>query len=106
MLKVGLTGGLASGKSFVGRSLAGLGCFLIQADELGHQVIEPGGEAYDAVVAFFGGGILNTGGRVDRRRLAARVFANPEELAKLSALVHPPVKAREQALAAGFARDP
>src|SRR6202035_1051262 len=44
-------------------------------------------------------------GRVDRRRLAARVFANPEELAKLNALVHPPVKAREQALAAGFARD-
>jgi dephospho-CoA kinase len=46
MIHVGLTGGLASGKSFVGRSLADLGCFLIQADELGHQVIEPGGEAY------------------------------------------------------------
>jgi dephospho-CoA kinase len=105
MLKVGLTGGLASGKSFVGRSLAGLGCFLIQADELGHQVIEPGGEAYDAVIAFFGGEILNPDGRIDRRRLAARVFANPEELAKLNALVHPPVKAREQTLAAGFARD-
>lgn len=105
MLSVGLTGGLASGKSFVGRSLAGLGCFLIQADELGHQVIEPGGEAYHAVVLLFGGEILNADGRIDRRRLAARVFANPEELAKLNALVHPPVKAREQALAAGFARD-
>ena len=105
MLSVGLTGGLASGKSFVGRSLAGLGCFLIQADELGHQVIEPGGEAYHAVVLLFGGEILNADGRIDRRRLAARVFANPEELAKLNALVHPPVRAREQALAAGFARD-
>jgi dephospho-CoA kinase len=105
MLSVGLTGGLASGKSFVGRSLAGLGCFLIQADELGHQVIEPGGEAYNAVVARFGREILNPDGRIDRRRLAARVFANPEELAKLNALVHPPVKAREQALAAGFARE-
>ena len=53
MLKVGLTGGLASGKSFVGRALADLGCLLIQADELGHQVIEQGGETYDAVIAHF-----------------------------------------------------
>ena len=49
MLRVGLTGGLASGKSFVGRALADLGCLLIRADELGHQVLEPGGEAYDGV---------------------------------------------------------
>ena len=97
MLKVGLTGGLASGKSFVGRGLAGLGCFLIQADELGHQVIEPGGEAYDAVLALFG--------TADRKSLATLVFANPELLAKLNALVHPPVKARERALAAEFARE-
>ena len=47
MLKVGLTGGLACGKSFVGEALAGFGCLLIQADELGHEVLEPGGEAYD-----------------------------------------------------------
>jgi dephospho-CoA kinase len=105
MLKVGLTGGLASGKSFVGRSLAELGCFLIQADELGHQVIEPGGEAYDSVVALFGQEILNPDGTIDRRRLATLVFADPELLAKLNALVHPPVKAREQALAAEFARE-
>ena len=105
MLHVGLTGGLASGKSFVGRSLAGLGCFLIQADELGHQVIEPGGEAYESVVALFGKAILNADGRIDRRRLAALVFADPERLAQLNALVHPPVKAREKALVAAFARD-
>ena len=97
MLHVGLTGGLASGKSFVGRALADLGCFLIQADELGHQVIEPGGEAYQAVHALFG--------TVDRKRLAALVFANPEKLAQLNALVHPPVKALEKALAAAFARE-
>ena len=96
MLHVGLTGGLASGKSFVGRALADLGCFLIQADELGHQVIEPGGEAYEAVRALFG--------TVDRKRLAAQVFADPDKLAQLNALVHPPVKAREKALAEGFAR--
>jgi dephospho-CoA kinase len=105
MLHVGLTGGLASGKSFVGRTLADLGCFLIQADELGHQVIEPGGEAYDAVVALFGRDILNPDARIDRRRLAALVFADAEKLARLNALVHPPVKARERALAEGFARE-
>jgi dephospho-CoA kinase len=105
MLRVGLTGGLASGKSFVGRALAGLGCFLIQADELGHQVIEPGGEAYEGVVALFGREILNAGAKIDRRRLASLVFADPEKLAQLNALVHPPVKARERALAAGFARE-
>ena len=47
MLKVGLTGGLACGKTFVGEALGGSGCLLIQADELGHEVLEPGGEAYD-----------------------------------------------------------
>jgi len=104
MIHVGLTGGLASGKSFVGRSLADLGCFLIQADELGHQVIEPGGEAYAGVVALFGEEILNAEGKIDRRRLAALVFSDPELLAKLNALVHPPVRARERALAAEFAR--
>ena len=104
MLKVGLTGGLASGKSFVGRALVELGCFLIQADELGHQVIEPGGEAYEGVVALFGQEILNADGKIDRRRLAALVFADPPRLARLNALVHPPVKARERALAGEFAR--
>jgi dephospho-CoA kinase len=103
MLKVGLTGGLASGKSFVGRTLADLGCFLIQADALGHQVIEPGGEAYDRVVSLFGREILNSEERIDRKRLASLVFSDPEKLAQLNALVHPPVKARERALAAGFA---
>ena len=54
MLKVGLTGGLACGKSFVGEELARQGCFLIQADEIGHEVLAPGGEAYDGVLAEFG----------------------------------------------------
>ena len=104
MLHVGLTGGLASGKSFVGRTLADLGCFLIQADELGHQVLEPGGEAYAAAVAEFGNEILDPDGRINRKRLGARVFADPGRLQKLNALVHPPVKARERALAEAFAQ--
>ena len=95
MLRVGLTGGLASGKSFVGRALADLGCLVIQADELGHQVLEPGGEAYDGAIREFGPGIVNADSSIDRRKLAAIVFHDAERLALLNALVHPPVQARE-----------
>ena len=104
---MGLTGGLASGKSFVGEALAGYGCFVIQADELGHEVLAPGGEAYEAVVREFGSEMLEATGRIDRRQLAARVFGNPEALARLNALVHPPVVRREERLFAEFAvREP
>jgi dephospho-CoA kinase len=103
MLRVGLTGGLASGKSFVGRALANLGCLLIQADGLGHQVLEPGGEAYDAVIREFGPGIVTPDGRIDRPRLAALVFHDSQRLAALNALVHPPVWARERNLLDDYA---
>jgi dephospho-CoA kinase len=104
MLRVGLTGGLASGKSLVGRYLEDLGCLLIQADELGRQVIDQGGETYDAVVAAFGQDILNADGSMNRRKLAAIVFPDPAQLAKLNALVHPRVKIREMDLVKEFAR--
>ncbi len=107
MLRVGLTGGFATGKSFVGQALADLGCFVIKADLLGHDAIEPGGEAYTAVVEEFGAGILDADGRIDRRRLGREVFANPERLAKLNAVVHPVVIRREEELIAEFAaREP
>jgi dephospho-CoA kinase len=107
MLKVGLTGGLASGKSLVGEALVGSGCFLIQADELGHEALAPGGAAYDAVVREFGREILTGGGVVDRQHLGALVFASPERLARLNALVHPGVVRREEELIAEFAaREP
>jgi dephospho-CoA kinase len=102
MLKVGLTGGLASGKSFVGQALANCGCLLIRADDLGHEVLAPGGEAFEAVVREFGADIV-VDGRIDRRRLAARVFGDPEALARLNALVHPPVIEREEKMMAEFA---
>ena len=105
MLRVGLTGGLASGKSFVGRSLADLGCYLIRADEVGHQVLEPGGEAYDTVVREFGAAILNPDGTIDRRKLAALVFHDPARLEKLNALVHPPVRARTRRLLEEYEAD-
>jgi dephospho-CoA kinase len=98
MLKVGLTGGLATGKSFVGEALRDLGCHLIKADELGHEVIEPGGEAHQAVVREFGPQILDDSGAIDRRKLAAEVFDHPERLALLNSLVHPHVIRREQEL--------
>ena len=105
MLRVGLTGGLASGKSFVGRSLADLGCYLIRADEVGHQVLEPSGEAYDAVVREYGAGILNPDGTIDRRKLAALVFHDPVRLKKLNTLVHPPVRARTRRLLEEYEAD-
>lgn len=94
MLKVGLTGGLASGKSFVGRAFRDLGCRLIQADELGHEVLEPGEEAYEATVREFGREILAEDGSIDRRMLAAIVFEDSARLEALNRIVHPAVYRR------------
>jgi dephospho-CoA kinase len=104
MLRVGLTGGLASGKTFVGRALADMGCFLIQADELGHQVMAKGAEAYRPILTEFGETILDDQGSIDRRKLAALVFNNPDLLQKLNAIVHPAVRARGRLLADAFAQ--
>ena len=107
MLRVGLTGGLASGKSFVAHGLRDLGCYLIEADELGHQVLLPGAEAYDAAVHEFGDGILDDDGYIERRKLAAIAFADPERLKKLNSFVHPAVHARQERIIAEIsARDP
>ena len=107
MLRVGLTGGLACGKTFVGEALAGWGCLLIESDELGHQVLAPGGEAYDEVAAEFGPQILAPDGQIDRHALAERVFASPERLERLNGLVHPAVVRRQEELIAEYAaREP
>jgi dephospho-CoA kinase len=104
MLKVGLTGGLASGKSFVGQALVDLGCHLVQADELGHQVLRTTGEAYEPVLREFGRGILGEDGEIDRQRLAAEVFEKPERLAALNQIVHPLVFRQEEQWLAEVAR--
>jgi dephospho-CoA kinase len=107
MLRVGLTGGIASGKSFVGEALASYGCFLIQADQLGHEALALGGEAYTDVIREFGNEILTADGAIDRAHLAKLVFADPAKLERLNAIVHPAVTRREEALAAEFfAREP
>jgi dephospho-CoA kinase len=103
MLTVGLTGGLATGKSFVSQALAALGCHCIHADELGHAALMPGGEAYEPVVREFGAGILDAQGLIVRRLLAAQVFDHPDRLAVLNRFVHPPVFRREKELLAEFA---
>jgi dephospho-CoA kinase len=104
---VGLTGGLACGKSFVGETLGQLGCHVLQADRLGHEVLLPGGEAYAQVVHEFGPGVLGEAGTIDRRALAAQVFGKPERLALLNSFVHPPVLRREEEwLARVAAEDP
>jgi dephospho-CoA kinase len=96
MLRVGLTGGLATGKSHVGAYLVEMGCHLLKADELGHRAMEPGGGAFDDVVRAFGPAILNQAGGIDRRALGAIVFADPKSLALLNSIVHPLVIRTEE----------
>jgi dephospho-CoA kinase len=100
MLKVGLTGGYATGKSFVAKHLESLGCHLIYADALGHQVLSPTGDAYQPTLSLFGTGILNPDHTINRKNLAAIVFKNPALLEQLNAIVHPAVfRLEEQSLA-------
>lgn len=107
MLKVGLTGGLACGKSFIANELARLGCHVIHADVLGHEVLAPDNEAYRLVLARFGNEVVDADGSISRPRLAARVFRNPEELAALNSIIHPAVRRlEEEQMAAIEARDP
>ena len=107
MLIAGLTGGMACGKSFVARAFAHLGCHIIEADELGHEVMLRDGEAWREVVAAFGPDILNPEGDIDRAVVAARVFDSPADLERLNAIVHPAVRARaRQRMDAVAATDP
>lgn len=105
MLKVGLTGGLATGKSYVSARFAELGCHVIQADKLGHEVLRRGGEAYDDVLAEFGQGILGGDGEIDRKALGTIVFPDADKLEKLNSLVHPHVFVRQEAFFATVERD-
>jgi dephospho-CoA kinase len=92
MLRLGLTGGIASGKTAVAAMLREMGFAVLDADSLAHKLTEPGRPAYDEVVREFGASILDTDARVDRAKLAAIVFADPAKLARLNAIVHPRVE--------------
>jgi dephospho-CoA kinase len=88
---IGLTGNIATGKSEVGRILAGFGARVIDADLVAHETMRPGGPAYDEVVDGFGPEILRSDGAIDRARLGAIVFHDPDALRRLEAAVHPAV---------------
>ena len=92
VLRVGLTGGLASGKSTVASVLHDLGARVIDADGIAHGLIAPGGAAHAPVVARFGAGILAEDGAIDRKKLAAIVFADPAAVRDLNAIIHPAVR--------------
>ena len=100
MVRYGLTGGIASGKSTVAAMLREEGFPVIEADRISHQLIEPGAAAYAEVVGLFGETILNDDKSIDRGRVAAIVFNNHEKLNRLNAIIHPRV---EESLAREFA---
>jgi dephospho-CoA kinase len=106
MLRVGLTGGLGSGKSTVAATLRGLGATVIEADALGRALMEPGQPVFDKIVERFGPEILGPDGRLDRARLAELAFRG-ERLQELNALVHPAtIELQRQKMEEIFARDP
>jgi dephospho-CoA kinase len=104
-MHVGLTGGVASGKSTVSAILRDLGAVVVDADALAREVVEPGTPGLAAVAAEFGPQVLTADGRLDRGELGALVFADPERRAALESIIHPLVRARaaeiEQAVPEG-----
>ncbi|MCH0562738.1 MULTISPECIES: dephospho-CoA kinase [unclassified Streptomyces] len=105
MLKVGLTGGIGAGKSEVSRLLVECGAVLIDADRIAREVVAPGTPGLAAVADAFGEEILAEDGSLDRPRLGAVVFADPDRLSVLNAIVHPLVGARSRELERAAADD-
>ena len=101
LLKVGLTGGIASGKSVIGEMFVALGAHLIQADSIAHELMQPGEAVYREVVRHFGEGILNPDGSVNRARLAEAAFGTSGQnkhsrIQELNQIVHPAVIRRQE----------
>jgi dephospho-CoA kinase len=92
MLRLGLTGGIASGKSAVAAMLREMGFAVLDADSLAHKLMEPGHPAYEEIAREFGAAIVDSTGHIDRAKLAAQVFADRAKLDHLNAIVHPRVK--------------
>ena len=102
---VGLTGGIASGKSTVGRQLVELGCRLVDADVLAREVVAPGAPAWRAIVEEFGREVIGADDQLDRKRLGAVVFADPARRKTLEAITHPAITARRQAILDAWAAE-
>ena len=106
MLRVGLTGGLGSGKSTAAALFAAHGAYVLSSDEIGRALMEPGQAVFAAIAAHFGAGVVGTDARLDRKALA-RIAFEDGRVEELNAIVHPAVIAREADLAEEiFARDP
>jgi dephospho-CoA kinase len=105
MLKVGLTGGIGAGKSEVSRLLVEHGAVLIDADRIAREVVAPGTPGLAAVVEAFGRDVLAADGSLDRPKLGSIVFADPDRLATLNAIVHPLVGSRSRELESAAAED-
>lgn len=107
MLKVGLTGGIATGKSYVAALLKEFGCRVADADLIARQVVEPGQPAYDEIITEFGAEILDASGAIDRAKLGTIVFADQARRLKLNAIVHPRVlETQDQWLTAIAEKEP
>jgi dephospho-CoA kinase len=91
MLRIGLTGGIGCGKSTVAAMMRELGCHVVSADQIAHALMLPGHPASDEIRRQFGAQVFTPDGNIDRARLAAIVFADPQRLASLNAIVHPGV---------------
>ncbi|MFF7675929.1 dephospho-CoA kinase [Actinacidiphila glaucinigra] len=98
MVKVGLTGGIGAGKSAVSRLLVSYGAVLIDSDRIAREVVEPGTPGLASVAAEFGAEVLAADGSLDRPKLGAIVFSDPERLRALNAIVHPLVRDRSAEL--------
>ena len=98
ILRTGLTGGIASGKSTIARMFASLGCFTVDADQIVARLYQPGEAGHEALVRTYGAGILLPDGTIDRRKLADLAFATEESAKALNALIHPLVVAEEARL--------
>jgi dephospho-CoA kinase len=98
MLRVGLTGSIATGKSFVSGVLAGLGCHVVDADELARKVVERGTEGLRRVSEAFGAGVVREDGTLDRAALGSLVFGDEERRALLNSILHPLIMAEQDAL--------
>jgi dephospho-CoA kinase len=105
ILRVGLTGGIASGKSTIARMFASLGCHVVDADQIVAQLYQPGEAGHEALVRTYGSGILLPDGAIDRRKLADVAFATDESAKALNALIHPLVIAEEARLMDEEARE-
>jgi dephospho-CoA kinase len=105
VLRIGLTGGIGSGKSTVAGLLAARGARIVDADRIAREVVEPGTPGLEAVVAAFGQEVLTPEGALDRPALAAVVFADPDARRRLDGIVHPLVRARATELVAAAPPD-